>query len=217
MPNKRSSNNVETIIRYWLGSSDSNPAKFKTQQKLWYHSKPETDNYIRTAFESDLASAENSDLSHWRNTAEGSLALVILLDQFSRNLYRGTPAVYANDVQAQDVVVSLLERDGHLGFNIPALIIFFTLSIMLKTLSCNGKLFPCSKRCLNMHRVNGGNPSRETLRLSKTTAISSASSVDSPTATLFWAGNRHRKSVSTYSRINVLMDSNNGFLGRERT
>ena len=125
MPNKHSSNNSEAIINYWLGPSDSNPAKFETQQKLWYHSKPETDNYIRTAFESDLASAENGDLSHWRNTAEGSLALVILLDQFSRNLYRGTPAVYANDAQAQDVVVSLLERDGHLGFNIPARIIFY--------------------------------------------------------------------------------------------
>ena len=125
MPNKHSSNHSETIISYWLGSSDSNPARFDAQQKLWYHSKPETDNYIRTAFESDLVSAKNGNLSDWRNTAQGSLALVILLDQFSRNLYRGTPAAYVNDVQAQDVVVSLLERDGHLGFNIPAKIIFY--------------------------------------------------------------------------------------------
>jgi len=125
MPNKRLSNHSETIISYWLGSSDSNPARFDAQQKLWYHSKPETDNYIRTAFESDLVSAKNGNLSDWRNTAQGSLALVILLDQFSRNLYRGTPAAYVNDVQAQDVVVSLLERDGHLSFNIPAKIIFY--------------------------------------------------------------------------------------------
>ena len=125
MPNNRSSNNSEAIISYWLGSSDSNPVEFETQQKLWYLSKPETDSYIRTTFESDLVSAENGDLSHWRNTAEGSLALVILLDQFSRNLYRGTPSVYANDAQALDVVVSLLERDGHLDLNIPARIIFY--------------------------------------------------------------------------------------------
>mgnify|MGYP003733167619 CR=1 FL=1 len=125
MLNKSSSNNTEAIISYWLGSSDSNPARFEAQQKLWYHSKPETDNYIRTAFESELVSAENGNLSHWENTAEGSLALVILLDQFSRNLYRGTPVAYSNDAQAQDVVVSLLERDGHLGFSIPAQIIFY--------------------------------------------------------------------------------------------
>jgi len=125
MPNKLSGNNSDAIIHYWLGSSDSKPAVFATQQKLWYYSKAETDNYILTAFESDLASAENGELTHWRNTPEGSLALVILLDQFSRNLYRGTPAVYANDVQAQDVVVSLLGKDGHLGFNIPARIIFY--------------------------------------------------------------------------------------------
>lgn len=125
MPNKRLSNNSEAIISYWLGSTDLNPAEFKTQQKLWYHSKPETDSYIRRRFGSDLASAENGNLSHWKNTAEGSLALVILLDQFSRNLYRGTPTVYGNDAQAQDVVVSLLERDGHLSFNIPAQIMFY--------------------------------------------------------------------------------------------
>lgn len=125
MPNSGSSHNLKAIISYWLGASDSNPATFEAQQKLWYHSKPETDNYIRTAFESELVSAENGNLSHWKNTAEGSLALVILLDQFSRNLYRGTPKVYANDAQAQDVVVSLLEKEGHLGFNIPAQIIFY--------------------------------------------------------------------------------------------
>ncbi len=83
-----------------------NPVEFKTQQKLWYDSKTETDNDIRREFESDLTSAERGDLSHWGNTAEGSLALVILLDQFTRNLYRGTPEAYANDVQAQALVVS---------------------------------------------------------------------------------------------------------------
>ena len=212
MPNKHSSNNSEAIISYWLGSPDSNPAKFETQQKLWYHSKPEPDNYIRTAFESDLASAENGDLSHWRNTAEGSLALVILLDQFSRNLYRGTPAVYANDAQALDIVVSLLERDGHLDLNIPARIIFYHPLHHAENLKFQRKAVSLFEDMLE----HGVNPSRETLRLSKATAISSASSVDSLTATLFWAGNRHRKSVSTYSRINVLMDSNNGFLRRGR-
>ena len=118
MLNKSSSNNTEAIISYWLGSSDSNPARFEAQQKLWYHAKPETDNHIRMSFETDLVSAENGSLFHWGNTAEGSLALVILLDQFSRNLYRGTPEAYSNDVKAQDVVVSLLDRDGHLGLSL---------------------------------------------------------------------------------------------------
>jgi uncharacterized protein (DUF924 family) len=133
MPSKRSSSSPDAIINYWLGSSDSNPAAFAAQQKLWYDSRAETDNHIRTTFGSDLASAEKGDLVHWMNTPEGSLALVILLDQFSRNLYRGTPAVYANDIQAQDVVHSLLEKDGQplpgkdraLHFNIPARIIFY--------------------------------------------------------------------------------------------
>jgi uncharacterized protein (DUF924 family) len=125
MPSKYSSNSPDAIINYWLGSSDSNPAAFAAQQKRWYDSRAETDNHIRTTFGSDLASAEKGDLVHWMNTPEGSLALVILLDQFSRNLYRGTSAVYANDVQAQDAVLSLLEKNGHLSLNIPARIIFY--------------------------------------------------------------------------------------------
>lgn len=125
MPSKNSSNSPDAIINYWLGSSDSNPAAFNAQQKLWYYSNAETDNHIRTTFGADLASAENGDLTHWKNTPEGSLALVILLDQFSRNLYRGTSAVYGNDVLAQDLVLSLVEKDGHLNFSIPARNIFY--------------------------------------------------------------------------------------------
>ena len=41
MPSKRSGDNPDAIINYWLGSSDSNPATFATQQKLWYDSKAE--------------------------------------------------------------------------------------------------------------------------------------------------------------------------------
>ena len=125
MPNRPLSSNAEAIIKFWLGSADMNPVEFKTQQKLWYDSKTETDNDIRREFESDLTSAERGDLSHWGNTAEGSLALVILLDQFTRNLYRGTPEAYANDVQAQALVVSQLEKDGLQSLNIPALIVFY--------------------------------------------------------------------------------------------
>lgn len=125
MPNKSSSNSPDAVNSYWLGPPDLSPAALTEQQKLWYYSTAETDHYIQTEFGSDLASAERGDLNHWRNSAEGSLALVILLDQFSRNLYRGTPAAYSNDAQAQDIVLSLLEKDGHLEFNIPARIIFY--------------------------------------------------------------------------------------------
>lgn len=125
MPIRPLSNNAEAVLKFWLGSDDLNPAEFKTQQKLWYDSRTDTDNEIRREFKSDLTSAELGDLSHWRNTAAGSLALVILLDQFTRNLYRGTPRAYANDVQAQALVVSQLEKGGLQRFNIPGLIAFY--------------------------------------------------------------------------------------------
>ena len=125
MPINSSNKGPGAVIRYWLGPPDLSPAALADQQKLWYYSTAETDQYIQAEFGADLAAAERGDLDHLRASAEGSLALVILLDQFSRNLYRGTSAAYSNDAQAQGIVLSLLERDGHLNFNIPARIVFY--------------------------------------------------------------------------------------------
>jgi hypothetical protein len=215
MPSKGSGNNPAAIISYWLGTSDSSPAAFKTQQKLWYDSKADTDNHIQTTFGADLTSAENGDLTHWRSTPGGSLALVILLDQFSRNLYRRTP-IKMMPRHKRSCLRCWKKADTCTSTSPPRLL-FFILSTMLKTSGSRKKLFPCSKRCLNLHRKSGVNPLQETLPLSKATAISSGNSVDSLTETLFWNDGRRRKSVSTWNRISVLMDSSDGIRRWGRT
>lgn len=72
------------------------------------------DETIRIRFSATLEAAARCELFAWRATAEGRLAEVILLDQFSRNVYRDTPRAFAQDalalVLAQELVASGLDR-----------------------------------------------------------------------------------------------------------
>lgn len=72
------------------------------------------DEAIRARFGEVLEAAARCELFAWRTTAEGCLAEIILLDQFSRNIYRDTPRAFAQDplalVLAQELVASGLDR-----------------------------------------------------------------------------------------------------------
>jgi len=72
------------------------------------------DETIRARFGDTLEAASRCELFGWRTTAEGRLAEIIVLDQFSRNVYRDTPRAFAQDalalVLAQELVASRLDR-----------------------------------------------------------------------------------------------------------
>ncbi len=71
---------------------------------------PALDDAMRKRFGATLAAAARCELFAWRGTAQGRLAEIIVLDQFSRNVYRDTPAAFAQDalalVLAQELVAS---------------------------------------------------------------------------------------------------------------
>lgn len=76
----------------------------------WFTPDPALDAIVRERFGSVHARAVAGELSHWRRSATGRLAEVIVLDQFSRNLHRGTAAAFAADgmalVLAQEAVAA---------------------------------------------------------------------------------------------------------------
>lgn len=71
----------------------------------------EIDQEIIQRFEPLYKQAACGALSDWEDTANGALALVLVLDQFPRNMYRGTPAAFASDDLALEVVRRALARD----------------------------------------------------------------------------------------------------------
>ncbi|ROV62109.1 DUF924 domain-containing protein [Vibrio ponticus] len=67
------------------------------EPKDWFVSNPEVDKRIETLFGALLKQAAQAELYSWRETAQGRLAEVIVLDQFSRNIYRNTPQAFSQD------------------------------------------------------------------------------------------------------------------------
>lgn len=66
----------------------------------WFRKDPSVDQRIAERFGPTLAAAARCELFHWRESARGRLAEVLVLDQFSRNIHRDTAAAFANDALA---------------------------------------------------------------------------------------------------------------------
>jgi uncharacterized protein (DUF924 family) len=94
--------------------------------RLWFAKDPDFDRRFRERFLAWYAAAAAEDLVSWLATPRGSLALCLLLDQFPRNAFRGTPRMYATDVLARKVA-DLAIRAGHDRAVLPELALFMYL------------------------------------------------------------------------------------------
>ena len=70
----------QKIINFWFKGNEF--------RKFWFNKNIEIDSYIKDEFEYLLEKAENNKLDAWKKDSKGFLALIIILDQFSRNIYR---------------------------------------------------------------------------------------------------------------------------------
>jgi uncharacterized protein (DUF924 family) len=82
-----------SVIGFW---TDAGP-------KAWFRRDPAFDEAIRGRYEAAHLEASKGEFGDWRGTADGALALVLLLDQFPRHLYRGSAHAYATDPLARQV------------------------------------------------------------------------------------------------------------------
>jgi uncharacterized protein (DUF924 family) len=77
---------------------------------LWFEKDPAFDDEIRRRFGASLEAAAGGALDAWAETPESCLALVVLLDQFARNIHRGTPRAFAGDARARAAAGRAVER-----------------------------------------------------------------------------------------------------------
>jgi uncharacterized protein (DUF924 family) len=75
---------------------------------LWFAKDVAFDTRFRTRFLMLHEAASNGALAGWEDTPEGTLALLVLLDQFPRNAFRGTPRMYATDAQARRIAAAAI-------------------------------------------------------------------------------------------------------------
>lgn len=81
-------------------------------QAVWFGKDPAFDARFRDAFAVQHGAAARGELMPWLSTPEGALSLVILLDQYPRNAFRGTQRMYASDTLARIAADAAL-RQGH--------------------------------------------------------------------------------------------------------
>jgi uncharacterized protein (DUF924 family) len=92
--------------------------------KAWFAKSDSFDAEIRTRFEALHFAASRGEFADWADTAEGALALLLVTDQFPRNLFRGSAHAFATDPMARRVADAAIGRDFHQAVE-PALRPFF--------------------------------------------------------------------------------------------
>ncbi|MDZ7748591.1 MAG: DUF924 family protein [Halofilum sp. (in: g-proteobacteria)] len=103
---------ITAILDYWFGELDAAGLPEPAVEQRWFTRDDTVDAEIRARFEADLRSAAAGRLRRWEAEARGALALVLLFDQFPRNMYRDTPRAFLFDEHARAVARRALEA-GH--------------------------------------------------------------------------------------------------------
>ncbi|MFC5473405.1 DUF924 family protein [Paraherbaspirillum soli] len=103
------------IRQFWFGDDPDDERTDKRQAGLWWSKDAGVDRQIRQQFENTLLAVERGDLSHWDESPEGLSALILLTDQFSRNMYRGTARAFAFDALALAFCRLAIEREFDLA------------------------------------------------------------------------------------------------------
>ncbi len=98
------------ILDFWFGELDEDGLPDRFHRNRWFRSDRRFDQEIRYRFLSLVLFASESGLAHWRKQAGGSLAEIILLDQFSRNIYRGNALAYEHDKAARTLTRQAMNK-----------------------------------------------------------------------------------------------------------
>ena len=101
--------NPQEILDFWFGcEGEEGYGEFRNE---WFQKDEEFDRQIRERFQQDHERAARGEYDGWQNAPESCLALVILLDQFPRNLFRDDPRTHATDGKALGISRESIQKD----------------------------------------------------------------------------------------------------------
>src|SRR6266403_1519731 len=96
------------LLDFWFGPPDD-PGR-EQHREIWFRSNAEFDAALHREFLADYEAAAAEASGCWEASAEGALALLLLLDQVPRNIFRGTPRAYATDAAGRAAADHALAR-----------------------------------------------------------------------------------------------------------
>ncbi|TCS61615.1 DUF924 family protein [Varunaivibrio sulfuroxidans] len=100
---------IRNIVTFWFGDPGSDD--FAAPRRRWFVANPTFDDEIRNRFSEVIERARTGALDDMYCCPEGALALILVLDQFPRNIHRGTPQAFATDAKARALAARALD-DG---------------------------------------------------------------------------------------------------------
>jgi uncharacterized protein (DUF924 family) len=109
---------IDAVLAFWIEPVPATEEEVAERGKLWFGGGPEVDAKIRERFGDLLEQAKRGELDAWAAEPRGRLALIILLDQFSRNVYRGKPEAFAHDAKALELARSAFDSGMYDGANV---------------------------------------------------------------------------------------------------
>jgi len=92
---------IEQVLNFWFTKPISDH---------WFSSTPEIDQFITDNYGSIWEQAKEGDLNLWKESADGCLALCIILDQMPLNMFRGTAKSFSTEQQAVEITKHAIEK-----------------------------------------------------------------------------------------------------------
>jgi uncharacterized protein (DUF924 family) len=96
------------VLDFWFGAPGS--AEHGKARDFWFRKSQANDDAMRSRFGVDVEAARRGECDMWDESVDGMRALILLLDQFTRNIYRDTPRAFSGDARALELARSLVAR-----------------------------------------------------------------------------------------------------------
>jgi len=88
---------IDAVLDFWFKEQELSAPRIDRRMDIWFSEDPVFDHEIEKEFASEVAKASKGQLNHWASKPRGRLALIILIDQFRRNIHRNTAKAFSKD------------------------------------------------------------------------------------------------------------------------
>ena len=88
---------IDAVLSFWFKEQELSAPQIDRRMEIWFGEDPAFDREVETEFADEVERACNGKLDHWADEPRGRLALIILIDQFRRNIHRNTADAYSAD------------------------------------------------------------------------------------------------------------------------
>ncbi|MGB2693251.1 MAG: DUF924 family protein [Thermodesulfobacteriota bacterium] len=101
---------IDRVLNFWFGNLKEKELPSEEYRKKWWIKDHKNDMQIKDSFSDDLDLARRGELDDWKTTPAGAMALILLFDQFTRNIYRDTREAFSQDQKALEICINGLNK-----------------------------------------------------------------------------------------------------------